>query len=198
MLIETFHGSLNPSIAGFHIASHFGSSDQALSAIGAKRFLDEETAGNPTLYKVTIEVPDTNLFKVKKDWGKFGAQGALIAVKELLLKGATPQEQTAIARRFANHHVRINNPSPTEDPIRLAEQFLLQEAKETIQVIEYENKVENSGTSYCVLNPELISIVSTTTPTWLDVIKEFKNHGDWEQKKDVVEALERQLLSEAV
>lgn len=189
MHIITFHGSLNRSISRFHIATHFGARDQALSAIGAKRFLDEVKEGLPTLYKVAIDVPDSTLIDVKKDWGKFGAQGALVPIRELLESNAAPEEELAISRRFNSYHNRINEVFNFDrDAARcLAEKLLLEETQDGYKILKYLNQVECDGNGYCVIDPSLITIIEITSPSWLEVIAAFKNHGDWSLVKAEVE-----------
>jgi hypothetical protein len=181
MIIHTFHGSLNKSINEFHIATHFGSRDQALSAIGAKFFLDEIKQGTPTLYKVKIDVPDSKLFKAEKDWGKSGPHGALLAIRKRLEKNSTEEELTAIAKRFYTHQKSIINKSCS------AEEILLSESNGRYAVIEYNNEVESIGSGFCVIDPSLIMITTVTQPTWNEVIEAFKYHQDCEKAKQAVE-----------
>ena len=195
--MQTFHGSLDRSIDRFRIATHFGTRDQALSAIGAKRFLDGMNAGLPTLYEVIIDVPDSNLFKVKKDWGKFGAQGALLPIRELLERDATQEEKIEIAKRFSSHYKRINAISCSTSANCLAEELLLGEANGKYKVVEYDNRVEGSGSGYCVLDPSLITITAITFPPWLEIIEAFKNHGDWPNGQAAANTLQRAIQSGA-
>ncbi|WP_290872264.1 hypothetical protein [Aquabacterium sp.] len=182
--IEVFHGSLTAGIQEFRPASHFGGRLEALSAIGAKAFLDNVTDGKPILYKVSLKVPEINLFKAKEDWGKFGPQGALLPLRALMEIGADQKTRLDIAKRFNNYHQEINNANTEAEKITIGEKFLEKESGETYKVIQYSNLVEGRGDGYCVIDTHTLIIESFSNPTWGEVVEAFKNHGDWARGKD--------------
>ena len=199
MIIPTFHGSLDRSIDRFHIATHFGCRDQALSAIGAKRFLDSATSGLPTLYKVMIQVQKSLLCSFEKDWGKFGPQGALLPIKGLLMKEEeSPEVRLDISKRFTAHHKTIGEISCPAAAIVEAERILLAEANGKYVVLQYENSVEEKGSGYCVLDPSRITLVEVTYPGWSEVIEAFKAHKDYYQVKSEVETFQSALRARGV
>ncbi len=179
MNIDAYHGSLTEGITLFRPAAHFGDRKQALSAIGAKRFLDGIKIGEPIIYKVTINAPEKNIFSVRDDWGKHGAWGALLPLRTLQKNDASQSEQLEITKRFNKYFRAITDAQDEVSQVRLAEELLLREAGGVYKVIKYDNKVEGCGEGFCVINPSAITIESVTRPSWPEVIDAFKHHSDW-------------------
>ena len=184
--IKAFHGSLVEDINKFRPASHFGCKIQALSAIGAKVFLDESKDGRPTMYEVKINVSEENIFYFERDWGKFGPQGALIPLRTLKLKAVEKEAELEILKRFGGYHGEINNAESDFERLKIAEEFLKYEAGHKYKVIRYPNAVEADGDGYCVIDASVISIDSISTVTWEEVVAAFENHDDWLQVRDAV------------
>lgn len=190
--IEVFHGSLTAEIDEFRPASHFGDRLQALSAIGAKKFLDG-VDGIPIIYKVRIDVPEINLFKVERDWGKFGPQGALLPLRALMEQVADSKEKLEIAKRFNRYQKEINNSHIKADQTKISEKYLKEESGEKYKVIQYSNLVEGCGEGYCVIDTSTLNIESTSNPTWNEVMEAFRNHSDWESGKDAATSFMRSI-----
>lgn len=196
MIINTFHGSLDKSITSFHIATHFGSRKQALSAIGAKYFLDRVESGIPTLYEVIISVEDTFLHKIELDWGKSGVRGALVGIKKVLEKEA-PEDAANTALRFNKHFGIINKIANDKEAAAMSEEILLREAEGKLAVLEYPNEVEADGSGYCVLDPSRITLIATTYPDWDEVLEGFKAHSEYCNVKDRVEVFKSTLKTKS-
>lgn len=179
--VTAFHGSPTSVINKFNLASHFGTYEQALSAIGAKVFLDsprsfytsdEVKAMTANIHQVEIVFDESLLVTFSKDWGAPGAQGVLVAL-------LNHYRNKPLSDAIRDSLKVINS---IEDEVArniTAEKMLSLHAQGIIDVISYQNEVENEGTSYCLINPNCIHSHQQSIVKWVDVINEFKKHPDY-------------------
>jgi hypothetical protein len=177
LINQIFHGSLSRTIDRFRIATHFGTRFQALSAIGVKYFVDNYSENLPTLYKVSLEIKDSHLVHIGRDWGMYGAWGALLPLREVKLKNVrNEEERKRVLHRFNSYHKKIQAISDDEVARVEAEKFVLEEMGDEISAFSYKNSVEGQGESYCLLDPSLATITDCITIEWPEVIDAFKTH----------------------
>ena len=177
-IAHAFHGSLDEDIETFRVASHFGCRKQALSAIGAKRFLDGIETGTPTIYGVEIECKADKVLNAQSDWGQFGAVGAMIPLRRHRLETNAYNEGT---RAFQlNLWEIVNDLALIEAGVHkeaLAAQHLKDIFGDEFAVITYRNIVEGDGAGYCVLEPQRIVFKSKSHPDWREIVEAFRGHA---------------------
>lgn len=186
---KTYHGSLSKIITPFYKCSHFGTREQALIAIGAKFFLFNGPKKNslPIIHEVDISYDQDKSIKVGADWYSPGGLGCLNALYHHF-----SNHDKKLAKKFLTISSRINSSQKTflqskEAKNRAAAKALYNATKGCLDVMIYDNEVEGSGVSYCLINTNCVAEVKFHLVAWHEVVEAFKLHPHYKRAKSYVE-----------
>lgn len=162
--IQVWHGTLTSGIDKFRPLTHFGTELQANRAIVAKAALDKKEE-QPVLYKCILAYEKSELLNVD-DIGsptyKAIFQSYCNALK--LTKFLSEKHSEATRMGLENNHdiwlTWLNELS----------------AEKGHRVLSYDNVVEGSGLSFCVLDNQIIKDVTSMQLQWKEVKQLFDDN----------------------
>lgn len=187
--IQIWHGTLIQNIKKFRFLSHFGTETQALRIIAASAALDGK-CGQPLIYECKLSYEE-NERKHVDDIGSPNAQAIFKSYCDALGQRDTFKERLRYA---IENELSPNDPRWHRSIIDLAK-------KNGHKLLSYNNKFEGEGLSYCVIDEDIVSIVSCVSLTWGEFVELYEeksncSHGFTEQQLRLIQNFLAKVSSE--